>query len=72
VTFEFIAGCTGKVGFISFTKAATVAKRMRKGNRECHVEAYHCQHCQHFHVGENRSYHTKTRKKGAPRGADEE
>lgn len=45
---------------------------MRKQNKACHVEAYHCQHCQKFHVGENRTYHPKTIQKGAPRSVDEE
>lgn len=67
-----VAGCTGKKVFLTFTKAASVAKRMRKTNRECHVESYHCQHCQKFHVGENRSYHPKTPKKGASRDADQD
>jgi hypothetical protein len=69
---HFKAGCSGKVQFISFTKAEKTAKRMRKGNRDCHVEAYHCQHCQKFHVGENRAYHPKTKQKGMPRGVIEE
>lgn len=67
---QFIAGCSGKVVFQTFTKAASTAKRMRKTNRDCHVEAYHCLHCQKFHVGENRAYHPKTPRKGAPRGAE--
>ena len=67
---HFKAGCSGKVQFLTFTKAASTAKRMRKTNRECHVEAYHCQHCQHFHVGENRTYHPKTRKKGTSHDVD--
>lgn len=68
---QFKAGCSGKVAFLTFTKASQTAKRMRKTNRECHVEPYHCLCCNQFHVGENRTYHPKTRKKGARRGEEE-
>jgi hypothetical protein len=69
---RFIAGCSGKVQFLTFTKAASTAKRMRKGNRDCHVEAYHCLHCQKFHVGENRSYGKTNPRKDAPSGDTED
>lgn len=69
---NFKAGCSGKVIFTTFTKASTTAKRMRKSNRDCHVEPYHCAYCQKFHVGENRTYHPKTRKKDSPRGVDQD
>lgn len=57
---------------MTFAKANETAKRMRKSRRECHVEAYHCIHCQQYHVGENRSYHPKTRKQDAPPRADQD
>lgn len=64
---HIVAGCTGKMAFNTFTRAGKVAKRMRQFDHGCHVEPYHCQHCQKFHVGENRDYHPKTKQKGAPR-----
>jgi hypothetical protein len=60
---EFKSGCTGKVPFTSFNKAQQTAKRMRKTHRESHVEPYHCQHCQQFHVGESWSYGRKNPRK---------
>ena len=69
---NFKSGCSGKVQFPTFTKAASTAKRMRKGNRDCHVEAYHCLHCQHFHVGENNNYGRRNPRKDAPPGAEKD
>ena len=50
------AGCTGKKQFLRFTQADQAAKRRRRLDNGAHVEAYHCKHCNSFHVGEARSY----------------
>lgn len=39
--------CIGKVPFSSFTLANAVTKR----RREQHRSAYHCTHCQQWHIG---------------------
>lgn len=69
---QFKTGCTGKAQFTTFTKAASTAKRMRKYDGDCHVEAYHCLHCQHFHVGENKSYGRKNPRKDVPPGTEKD
>jgi hypothetical protein len=50
-----VTGCTGKSAFTSWSEANKRARRMRKLHKG-HVEAYHCLHCNSFHVGEARSY----------------
>jgi hypothetical protein len=51
-----VRGCGGKRAYESFTVAERMAKRTNRGREDAHVEAYHCRHCNHFHVGENTRY----------------
>lgn len=51
--YPFVKGCTGKQAFLSHDQAAPVAQRMRrKYETGCAVEAYHCVHCNRWHVGQ--------------------
>lgn len=50
------AGCTGKSAFDQFAQAAHAAKRRNRQSSDAHLEAYHCKHCNHYHVGESRTY----------------
>ena len=54
-------GCTGKRQFARFCQADKAAKRRRRLDGGAHVEAYHCRHCNGFHIGENRDYRKTTR-----------
>lgn len=54
-------GCTGKRAFARFSQATHVAKRRNRKDGGAHVEAYHCRHCDQFHVGEARSYGQRRR-----------
>lgn len=56
-------GCTGKRHFSRFAQAAKAAKRRRRMDGGAHVEAYHCRHCDGFHIGEARSYKKPNPKK---------
>jgi len=58
-----IAGCTGKRSFERFHQAAVAAKRRRRMDGGAHVEAYHCRHCNQFHVGEAMSHGQRDRRK---------
>lgn len=49
-------GCTGKRPFARFCQDDAAAKRRRRKDGGAHVEAYHCRHCDAFHVGEARGY----------------
>lgn len=60
-----VIGCTGKKAFDTFTQATKAAKRLNRRDRG-HTEAYHCCHCNDFHIGEARNYRrTDRRKEGA-------
>src|SRR5262249_53391512 len=48
-----VRGCTGKVEFSTFAKAARAAQNLRRRSDDAHVAAYHCNHCNRFHVGED-------------------
>lgn len=48
-----IRGCTGKVAFGTFAKAARAAQSLRRRQDDAHVAPYHCQHCNGYHVGED-------------------
>lgn len=66
MTRDHYAGCSGKVKFATYKQADRSAKVMRQNHeRGCHVEAYHCKHCQHFHVGEPRDYGRKDARREA-------
>jgi hypothetical protein len=58
-----ITGCTGKKSFQTFTQAAKAAKRLNLRDRG-HTEAYHCLHCNDFHIGEARSYRRRDERRG--------
>lgn len=59
-------GCTGKRQFSRFGQAARAAKRRRRHDGGAHVEAYHCRHCNAFHIGEARDYGKRRRKEEVP------
>lgn len=48
-----VRGCTGKVEFSTFAKAQRAARNLRRRQDDAMVAAYHCQHCNRFHVGED-------------------
>lgn len=48
-----VRGCYGKKQYVGFINAALVAKHINRKDDHAHVAAYHCRHCNHFHVGEN-------------------
>lgn len=49
---EFHKGCTGKSPFLTHSQAMETAKRMRNKHDSAQpVEAYHCVHCNRYHVG---------------------
>ena len=55
-------GCTGKQEFATFAQAKRRARIIN--NRDTgHLEAYHCTHCNRFHVGGNRNYGRRDRRK---------
>lgn len=56
MTDQFVTGCTGKKVFVRFTHADRAAKRRNRSDAGAHLEAYHCQHCNRFHVGEARAH----------------
>jgi hypothetical protein len=58
-----VAGCTGKRCFTRFSLAAAAAKRRRRKDGGAHVEAYHCTHCNQFHVGEARAHGRRDHRK---------
>lgn len=49
-----VTGCTGKKHFTRFALARAAAKRSNRHDHGRHLEAYHCRHCNGFHVGESR------------------
>lgn len=53
------AGCTGKRTFLHFGQAKKAAVKLRREYDDAHVEAYHCEQCGGFHVGERREYGIK-------------
>lgn len=57
------AGCTGKKSFERFNQAENAARRRNRHDGDAHLEAYHCRHCNRFHIGENRSYKVKDKRK---------
>ena len=59
-------GCTGKRQFARFGQAARAAKRRRRMDGGAHVEAYHCRHCNAFHIGEARDYGKRRRREEVP------
>lgn len=49
-----VRGCTGKVSFGTFAKAARAARNIRRRyDGADRVAAYHCQHCNGHHIGED-------------------
>ena len=56
-------GCSGKRQFAKFCQAARAAKHRNRTDGDAHLEAYHCKHCQGFHVGEARDYGHRDRRK---------
>jgi len=56
-------GCTGKTKFLTFSQASKRAKIMTKRS-ECGLDAYHCTHCNQFHVGASRSFKKRDTRKG--------
>lgn len=48
-----LRGCTGKVAFGTFAKAARAARNLRRRIDSSQVAAYHCLHCNGYHVGED-------------------
>lgn len=50
-----LAGCTGKLPYLTWPAAAGTVRRMRR-SRKVHrpVEVYRCRYCGQFHVGEPR------------------
>lgn len=52
---DAIAGCTGKVAFLSAAAALAVRDRDDRGQRARKhwgtAHAYHCRHCGAFHLG---------------------
>jgi len=63
MTTLHIIGCTGKIRFQSFFIARTSARKLNQRSKGAHVEAYHCTHCNGFHVGENRDYRRKDKRR---------
>lgn len=62
-------GCTGKHRFEGFIEARGAAKRLKKRDDGGHLHAYHCKHCNAFHVGENRTHGKRDQRKAAKEGA---
>lgn len=60
---QHITGCTGKIRFQSFFIARKSARKLNQRSRGAHTEPYHCAHCNGFHVGENRDYKRKDKRK---------
>ncbi len=58
-----VTGCSGKRKFERFTQAEHAAKRRNRKDGGAHLEAYHCTHCNRFHVGEARSHGRRNAKK---------
>lgn len=58
-----VTGCTGKKRFTRFGTADQAAVRMRRNDDDAHVEAYHCKHCNGFHLGEARAHGKKDHRK---------
>lgn len=52
--------CDGKVGFVSYEKAAAVLKRYSVKDRPGRT-AYHCGHCQQWHLGTDKGRVEKKR-----------
>jgi hypothetical protein len=65
VTLDHVVGCTGKKRFVTFTKAASVARRIRRKDQKDPCEAYHCTSCAGFHVGAARDHGRPNPKKEA-------
>lgn len=66
MTVAHVVGCTGKKRFVRFGTADRAATRMRRNDDESHCEAYHCKHCNGFHLGEARAYGKRNAKKEMP------
>lgn len=56
-------GCTGKSKFLTFSQAARTAKHMTKRS-DVGLDAYHCVHCDQYHVGGSRSFKIRDKRKG--------
>jgi hypothetical protein len=54
----WIRGCTGKSRFTSHGEAARRARIMRQ-KKGLPMQAYHCKHCRHFHVGTSDGYESR-------------
>ena len=48
---HFHPGCTGKVALRNFKIAQREARSMNRDREGLAVTAYHCRHCNKFHVG---------------------
>lgn len=55
--------CLGKVPFSTFTLANSVTTRNREKHREGR-SAYHCMHCQQWHIGTDNGQRAKARHDG--------
>lgn len=51
-TRRIVAGCSHKRCYPKAEVAKRLAKGMRRQLDRCKVEAYHCQHCHNWHIGE--------------------
>lgn len=61
-----VVGCTGKKRFVLFTTADKAAKRQRRRDDGEPCEAFHCSHCNGFHLGAARAHGKKNPKKELP------
>lgn len=50
VNTDHTRGCTGKKKYRSFSYAEVIASRSAEKNQQP-MHAYHCRHCNAFHVG---------------------
>jgi hypothetical protein len=48
-------GCTSKAAFVSRGEARSLARHLRFGHGQ--LEAYHCRHCDLWHLGHRRRRH---------------
>lgn len=61
MTEHIVTGCTGQKQYERFCQAENAAKYINRRDDGAHIAAYHCRHCNLFHVGENREYGKRRR-----------
>lgn len=61
-----VVGCNGKTAYETFLIADRIARKVRRFNEKSFVAPYHCVHCNHFHIGENREHGKRDRRKVMP------